>query len=132
MQKFMEWKIKDLIHNDSEIYFNENFIGIRTENEPVKLPGQKTYTVIDNDEDTNIVTLLDEDGNRYKFDQDELAKALAEDSQSGFRALQYPVSYLLTTSGTDLSKLSIYDGRLKKFITGKGEKPKMAPPINNF
>jgi hypothetical protein len=122
----MEWQIKSAINPDSEIYFNENFIGIKNQNGSTEnLPGQKTYKVIDNDYEENTVTLVDDEGNRYKFDQDELSKALAENTKAnGFQALQYPCSYLITTSGTILPQLSIYDGRLKgkKLGQGKGQK----------
>jgi len=117
MQNFIEWKIKQSLYPDTEIYFvaeNTMVGGIRHENDKIALPGQKIYRVVDNDQNDNTVVLTDQEGNRYKFDQDELAKALSEDAgSSGFQALQYPVGYLLTTSSDSLSKLSIYDPRLK-------------------
>ena len=116
MRNFIEWKIKKSLCTNAEIYFMENTLvgGIRHENDKVALPGQKIYKVVDNDESENTVVLTDQEGNRYKFDQDDLVKALAEDSgANGFQALQYPVGYLLATSSDSLSKLSIYDPRLK-------------------
>lgn len=115
MQNFIEWKIKKSLRPDTEIYFIENtLIGLRHENEKQALPGQTIYRVVDNDERDNTVVLTDQEGNRYKFDQNDLAKALAEDAgANGFQALQYPVGYLLATSSDSLSKLSIYDPRLR-------------------
>ena len=115
MKNFVEWKIKKALCPDAEIYFMEStLIGLRHENDKIALPGQKIYRVVDNDEAENTIVLTDQEGNRYKFDQDDLVKALAEDAgASGFQALQYPVGYLLTTSSDSLSKLSIYDPRLK-------------------
>ena len=115
MQNFIGWKIKKSLYPDTEIYINENtIIGLRHENETVTLPGQTIYRVIDNDEEENTVVLTDQDGKRYKFDQDELAKALAESSKmAGFQCLQYPKNYIINTSGTKLGELSIYDPRLR-------------------
>lgn len=127
MKSFMEWQIKSAITTDSEIYFNESFIGIKQPSgQTEQLPGQKTYKVIDNDEETNVVTLVDDEGKRYKFDQDELSKALAENSTlRGFSCLQYPVGYMLAGSATELPQLSIYDGRLKGKKLGQGKGMKM-------
>lgn len=116
MQNFNEWKIKDSFHPDTEIYFLENtMIGLRHEHEKtVDLPGRTVYRVVDNDERDNTVVITDKEGNRYKFDQNDLARALAEDAGAhGFQALQYPVGYLMATSSDSLSQLSIYDPRLK-------------------
>ncbi len=116
MQNFNEWKIKTLLCPDAEIYFLENtMIGIRHEGATQTcLPGKTVYKVVDNDEYDNTVVITDKEGNRYKFDQDDLAKALSEDAgATGFQALQYPVGYLLATSSDSLSKLSIYDPRLR-------------------
>jgi len=116
MKKFLEWRIKDTFRPNSEIYFTEEFIGVKTQggDTPQSLPGQTIYKVIANDEETNIVTLVDDKGKEYNFDQDELSKALSENStMRGFQVLQYPIGYIMAGSGTELSKLSIYDSRLK-------------------
>jgi hypothetical protein len=105
---------ESLKHKNAEIYF-ENIISFRTENENIgTLPGKKIYTVVGNDEETNIVTLRDDEGKEYAFEHDVLAKAMLEDSTlSGFQVLQYPLGYVLASSSTELSNLSIYDPRLK-------------------
>lgn len=116
MKNFIEWKINKALKSEgSEIYL-ENTISIRSENEEITFPGRKVYQVIDNDEDNQLITLqAQDDESKYIINQNELSKALAEDAGAhGFQALQYPVGALLTTSGTDLGKLSIYDKRLRK------------------
>ena len=125
MNTFTEWRIKSALNKDSEFYFTENFIGIRNQNEMFKLPGNTIYTVIENDEQSNIVTLQNNEGEIFKFDQNELAKAMAESTLTGFQTLQYPVGYMLSGNATDLAKLSIYDSRLKGKKLGEGPKHKM-------
>ncbi len=134
MKKFLEWRIKDAFHPGSEIYFTEEFIGLRSENgsAPQKLPGQMIYKVTENDPETNIITLVDENGEEHKFDQDELAKALSENStMRGFQALQYPIGYIMAGSATELSKLSLYDSRLKGKMLGKNTKSKNSKSKNS-
>ncbi len=79
MRSFVEYTIQSMLNKDSEFYC-ENILGVRTEGEPIHLPGRKIYKVIDNDEEHNVVTIQDEDGKEYKFDQAELAKSMAEDA----------------------------------------------------
>ena len=115
MKQFIEYVIDSHIADGSEIYFDENFIGIQHDRDVTNLPGRKVYTVVKNDESADTVTLQDDDGHEYTFNQQDLARALAESSRAnGFQALQYPVGYLVATSGTILKNLSIYDPRLKK------------------
>jgi hypothetical protein len=127
MKKFFEWQIKSAINNDSEILFKEDFIGLKSVGGTTeKLPGQKVYKVIDTDEQENTVTLTDDEGKRYKFDQDELSAALAENStMKGFQIMQYPIGYVMAGSATELPFLSIYDSRLKGKKLGAGPMMKM-------
>lgn len=124
MNSFLEWKIKDLINTESEFYFTEQFIGIRTENEKqLELPGKTVYQIVDHDEESGNVIITDDQGERYKVKHSDLCKALAEDAGAHtFQVLQYPVGYVMATSSDSLSKLSIYDGRLKKLFSKTQEK----------
>lgn len=128
MKTYNKWKIEKLLNHNSEIYFTESMLGIRHENESLtELPGRVVYTVTDVDENEGTVVLMNPEGERFKFEQNELSKALAEDAGAeGFQALQYPVGYLLSTSSDALSKLSIFDGRLKKIF--KKEKSNKKDP----
>jgi hypothetical protein len=135
MNSFIRWKISNLLINESEFYFPESFIGIKSENENsifAEIPGRKIYKVIDNNEESGIITIEDNDGAKFKLNQEDLTRALEESARAnGWQTIQYPVGYLFTTSGTDLAKLSIYDGRLKSFLKDNKDNKKDKKEKNN-